>query len=101
MRTIRLSQKRTSVGVPTSGLAHHTMKHTIEALAYWNCTQRVFFTIVPDKSGYSHERVNTIRFMESICFVFVQQYISTEILGPVLLVIQQLQPVDTQCAQYN
>ena len=43
--------------VPTSGLAHRTMKHTIEALACWNCTQRVFYIVVPEKSGYSHERV--------------------------------------------
>ena len=47
-----------SVGVPASGLAHRTTKHTIEVLACWNCTQRVFYTAVPDKSGYSHERVN-------------------------------------------
>ena len=45
------------MGMPASGLAHHTMKRTIEALACRNCTQRMFYTVVPDKSGYSHERV--------------------------------------------
>ena len=47
------------MGVPTSGLAHHTMKCTIDALMFWNCTQHMFYTIVPDKSSYSHERVIT------------------------------------------
>ena len=46
------------MGVPASGLAHRTMKHTIEVLACWNCTLHVFYTIVPEKSGHSHERVS-------------------------------------------
>ena len=41
------------MGVPISGLAHRTIKRTIEALACWNYTQRLFYTVVPVKSGIS------------------------------------------------
>ena len=57
------------MGVPTSELAHRTMKCTIEALACWNCTQHVFYTVVPDKSGYSHERDNYALFLAMFCLL--------------------------------
>ena len=61
----------TSVGMSASGLAHHTMKHGIQALACWNCTQSVLYTVQPEKSGYGHEWVNcSIKHtLHNVCFI--------------------------------
>ena len=46
------------MGVSASGLAHRTVKRVIQALACWNHTRSMLYTICPEKSGYGHEWVN-------------------------------------------